>query len=190
MKTTRELGFLVSIQPRTICPLRKSACARTHMTPDLQEALLGNVAMTLFVLDCEELNISQTQHSGHICWVDFVSGSGGKEAACSAGDPGLTPGLGGSPGEGHGNPLQYSCPGKPMDRGAWQATVYRTAKESDMTEPLALTYLYPLGHGKHSMPVGSQPWELHPMSLSSRSLISQLKNRVLCVHWETEREKP
>ena len=33
-----------------------------------------------------------------------------------------------SPGEGHGNPLQYSCPENPMDRGAWQATVYRIAK--------------------------------------------------------------
>ena len=89
MKTTRELGFPVSIQLRTICPLRKSACARTHMTPDVQVALRGNVAMTLFVLDYEELNISQTQHSGHTCRVGFVSGSDGKEAACSVGDLGL-----------------------------------------------------------------------------------------------------
>ena len=47
-----------------------------------------------------------------------------KESACNAGDPGLIPGLGGSPGEGNGNPLQYSCLENPMDRGAWQATVY------------------------------------------------------------------
>ena len=38
------------------------------------------------------------------------------------------PGLGKSPGGGHGNPLQYSCLGNPMDRGAWQATVHRVAK--------------------------------------------------------------
>ena len=38
-------------------------------------------------------------------------------------DTGLIPGLGGSPGEGHGNPLQYSCLENPMDKGAWQATV-------------------------------------------------------------------
>ena len=38
------------------------------------------------------------------------------------------PGLGKSPGGGHGNPLQYSCLGNPMDRGAWQATVHRVTK--------------------------------------------------------------
>ena len=43
-------------------------------------------------------------------------------------DPGLIPGLGRFPGEGHGNPLQYSCPENPMDRGAWWATVHRVAK--------------------------------------------------------------
>ena len=51
---------------------------------------------------------------------------GGKdsiESACSAGDPGSIPGSGRSPGAGNGNPLQYSCPENPMDRGAWQAIV-------------------------------------------------------------------
>ena len=43
-------------------------------------------------------------------------------------DIGLIPGLGRSPGGGHGNPLQYSCLGNPMDRGAWWATVYGVAK--------------------------------------------------------------
>ena len=47
-------------------------------------------------------------------------------------DVGSVPGLGRSPGEGHGNPLQYSCLEKPMDRGAWQAMVHRFA-ESDVT---------------------------------------------------------
>ena len=142
MKTTRELGFLVSIQPRTICPLRKSACARTYMTPDLQEALLGNAVMTLFVLDCEEPNISQTQHSGHICWVDFVSGSGSKEAACSAGDPGLTPGLGGSPGEGHGNPLQSSCLENPHGQRSLVGYSPWSCKESDTTEQTTYTHTH------------------------------------------------
>ena len=48
----------------------------------------------------------------------------GKESACSAGDLDLNPGLGRSPEEGNGNPLQYSCLENPMDRGAWQATVH------------------------------------------------------------------
>ena len=43
------------------------------------------------------------------------------------------PGLGSSPGAGNGNPLQHSCPGNPMDRGAWPAIVYGVAKKSDTT---------------------------------------------------------
>ena len=58
----------------------------------------------------------------------FSDVSGGKESACNAGDPGSIPGLGRSPGEGNGNPLQYSCLGNPMDRGAWQATVHGVPK--------------------------------------------------------------
>ena len=43
-------------------------------------------------------------------------------------DMGLIPGLGRSPGGGHGNPFQYACPENPMDRGAWWATVHGVAK--------------------------------------------------------------
>ena len=50
----------------------------------------------------------------------FSGGSDGKEAACNAGDLGLIPGLGRSPGGKHGSPLQYSCLENPMDREAWQ----------------------------------------------------------------------
>ena len=57
----------------------------------------------------------------------------GKEYAYNAGDPGLIPGLGRSPGRGHGNPLQNSCLENSIDRGAWQATVHRVA-QSDVTE--------------------------------------------------------
>ena len=66
----------------------------------------------------------------------FPGDSVGKESACharDAGEVGLIPGWGRSPGRGHGNPLQYSCLANPMDRGAWRATVPRVA-ESDMTE--------------------------------------------------------
>ena len=58
----------------------------------------------------------------------FPGGSGDKETACNAGDLGSIPGLGRYPGEGNGNPLQYSCLGNPMDRGAWWAAVHGTAK--------------------------------------------------------------
>ena len=49
--------------------------------------------------------------------------SDGKVSAYNAGDPGSIPGLGSSPGEGNGNPHQYSCLENPMDGGVWQATV-------------------------------------------------------------------
>ena len=49
-------------------------------------------------------------------------------AACNAGDPGLIPGSGRSPGEGNGNPLQYSYLGNPLERGAWWATVHEVTK--------------------------------------------------------------
>ena len=49
-------------------------------------------------------------------------------------DAGLIPGWGRSPGEGHSNPLQYSCLENPMDRGAWQAIVYKVTKRKDVTE--------------------------------------------------------
>ena len=56
-----------------------------------------------------------------------------KNPPADAGDVGLIPGLGRSPGEGNGNPLQYSCLGNPIDKGAWPATVHRVAEELDMT---------------------------------------------------------
>ena len=49
----------------------------------------------------------------------FPGGSDGKASACNVGDPGSIPGLGRSPGEGNGNPLQYSCLENPTDGGAW-----------------------------------------------------------------------
>ena len=63
----------------------------------------------------------------------FPGGSDGKESTCNEGDLGSIPRLGRSPGGGHGNPLQYSCLGNPMGRGAWRATVHRAA-ELDRTE--------------------------------------------------------
>ena len=52
----------------------------------------------------------------------------GRDSACQAGDTGLIPGSERSPGEGNDSPLQYSCLGNPMDRGAWWDPVHRVAK--------------------------------------------------------------
>ena len=59
---------------------------------------------------------------------DFLGGSDGKESVYNAGDPGSIPGWGRTPGEGNGNPLQYSCLENPMDGGTWWATVHGITK--------------------------------------------------------------
>ena len=61
-----------------------------------------------------------------LCWV--CSWCSGKESILHAGDVGLIPGLGRSPGEGNGSPLQSSCLENPVDSGAWWATVHRLTK--------------------------------------------------------------
>ena len=61
----------------------------------------------------------------------FLGGSVVKYPPANAGDVGLISGSGRSPGEGNGNPLQYSCLGNPMDRGAWQATAHRVPKSKE-----------------------------------------------------------
>ena len=69
----------------------------------------------------------------------FPGGSVVKNPVPHVGDPGdagSIPGSGRSPGEGNGNPLQYSCLGNPKGRGAWRAIVHRVAKEWDTTELL------------------------------------------------------
>ena len=73
----------------------------------------------------------------HICTAVYKKGFPGglavKNLPANAGDGSSILGLGGSPREGNGNPFQYSCLGKPMDRGVWCTVVYGEAKESDTT---------------------------------------------------------
>ena len=71
---------------------------------------------------------SDTTEQLSLTLLDFPGGSAGKESTCNAGDLGSIPGLGRSPGERKGNPLQYSCLGSPMDGGAWWATVQGVSK--------------------------------------------------------------
>ena len=71
---------------------------------------------------------------------DFPSGSDGKESICNAGDLGSIPGSGRSPGEGNGNPLQYSCLENLMDRGAWWATVHGVTKSRTWLSDFTFTF--------------------------------------------------
>ena len=83
--------------------------------------------------------------------MDFPGGSDGKASAYNVGDPGSVPGLGRSPGEGNGNPLQYSCLENSMDREAWWATVH--GSQLDTTEQLSVhTCMCVLKHQHLSLP--------------------------------------
>ena len=87
----------------------------------LQLHLLFDLAMPFLEIDSTRIP-SYVQHGG------FPGGSDSKESACNAGDLGLILGSGRCPGEGNGNPLQYSCLQNFMDQGARWATVHSTAK--------------------------------------------------------------
>ena len=63
-----------------------------------------------------------------ILLLSIPGGSDANQSACNAGDLGSVPESGRCPGEGNGNPLQYSCLENPMDRGAWWAIVHGVAK--------------------------------------------------------------
>ena len=74
-----------------------------------------------------------------------LTGSDGRESACNAGDLGSILGSGRSPGEGNGNPFQYSCLENPMDGGAWWAAVHGVAESrtrlSDFTFTFTFTFM-------------------------------------------------
>ena len=71
----------------------------------------------------------------------FPGGSAGKESACNEGDLGSIPGLGRSPGEGYGYPLQYSDLENSIDRGAWQTTVHAVAKSWTQLSDFTFTFI-------------------------------------------------
>ena len=109
-------------------------CSHPHRTPGENMALtrhtsFGNVMSLLFIM-CSRFVIAFLARKQRllISWHRLIWGfphsSVGKESACSAGDVASIPGSGRSPGEGNGNPLQYSCLENLMDREAWEATAH------------------------------------------------------------------
>ena len=86
--------------------------------------------MQCFIFDKHLCILSFDLHCNLMIWIlllgilGFLCSSVGKESACNAEDLGSIPGSGRSPGEGNGNPFQYSWLQNPMDRGAWKATVH------------------------------------------------------------------
>ena len=73
-------------------------------------------------------------------WFGFLGGSEIKVSSWNAGDQGSIPGSGRSPGEGNGNPLQYSCLENPMDGGDWWATVHGVAKSRTRLSDFTFTF--------------------------------------------------
>ena len=98
-----------------------------------------------YVKECMDQDVSTTgfiapiqrQLGAHQGLPPWLSSKESTFNAGAAGDIGLIPGLGRSPGGGHGNPLQYSFLENPMDRGAWQATVHRVKKSQTLLKRLS-----------------------------------------------------
>ena len=84
------------------------------------------------ITDSMDMNLCKLQEL-----LSFLHSSVGKSSACNSGDPGLIPGLGRSPGEGNGNPLQYSCLENPMDGEAWWAAVHSVAESQAQLKQLS-----------------------------------------------------
>ena len=119
--------------------------SQARLTPEAHSSLGPGLAFCGLCLDEQEhwLLLVHGVFKGFLCplttlriWIihtlrGFPGGTSGKEPTFKAGDTrdaGLNPGSGRSPGGGHGNPVQYSCPANSMDRGAWWATVHGSHK--------------------------------------------------------------
>ena len=102
---------------------RQCACGRAP-GPQMLAHREKNELLSKAMVSCVNLGM----YLVYIRPKSFPGGSDDKESACNAGDPGLNPGSGRSPGEGNGYSLQYSCQANPMDRGAWRATVHGVTK--------------------------------------------------------------
>ena len=97
-------------------------------------------------------------------------------------DAGSIPGLGRSPGGGHGTPLQYSCWENPMDRGAWQATVHGVVKSWTWQSVWAHTHIVnSWWECKMVQPLRKSVWKLIKSLIKNKKLIKKLKIELLYV---------
>ena len=103
---------------------------------------------------------------------DFPGGSDGKVSVYNAGDLGSIPGLGRFPGEGNGNPLQYSCLENPMDGGAWCRLLSMGLKESGTTERLPFPFPFPMMEYFCCWVAKSCPTLVTPWTVAHQTLLS------------------
>ena len=148
------------------------------------QTFVGNV-MSLFFNMLSRFVIAFLPRSKRLLmpWLQSSSclpgGSVGKESTCNAGatgDTGSTPGLERSSGEGHGNPLQYSCLKNPMDRGAWQGMVHRVTKSQTPLKWLRTITIHSDSGAKENKVCHS--WNSLAFSISNRCW--QLDLWILC----------
>ena len=126
-----------------LCDLRKLKILRTSVSSSFL-SLLEHVRMVGSRITVER---NQKSRSFYCCYksirswfqMGFPSGSDGKASAHNTGGPDSMPGSRKSPGEGNGNPLQYSCLGNPMDRGTWWATVHGVSKSQTRLSDFTFT---------------------------------------------------
>ena len=153
MKTTEEIGrgFQQTLLPTSSpsyswClfllwggfPVPESALPFRLIVGSLSSCLLRDIARVFVFSFSSVLNFPSVLDQGMACrdtrtlcslkYWGFPHGSDGKDSACSAGDLDSILGAGRSPGEGDGNPLQYSCLEDSMDRGAWRVLVHGVTK--------------------------------------------------------------
>ena len=150
-------GSSWDITPRIEELLPKPPCPREFQ-------LAGKNVQRLAWISCTP-PIGQVLYTILQCMLGFPGGSEVKASACNAADLGSIPGLGRSPGEGNGNPLQYSCLENPMDGGAWWATVHGVAKSRTRLSDLTLTF--------HSVCYSSERKAVLPSFINVRTKVSE-----------------
>ena len=95
----------------------------------------------------QAFHLTSCQEATELLFNWLPSGSEGKTSACNVGDLGSIPGLGSSPGEGNGNPLQYSCLENPKNGGAWYATVHGVIKSWTRLSDFTFTFTFRKNQG-------------------------------------------
>ena len=114
---------------------------------------------------------------------------GGKKSACNAGDLGSIPGLGRSPGGGHGNPLQYSCLENSMDRGSWRAIVHGVTKSlTGLKRPSSSSSRLQFSPVAQSCPTLSNPMDCSMPGFPVHHQLPELAQTH--VHWVSDAIQP